>query len=575
MLAALALVAVVSAAAAGSEQTAPVVSTGGPTAIGLRAATVKGTIDTKGLATTWWVEYGLTDYYIWRTGAVTIAAGQAARVSVEFRLTDLKPGTRYHYRLVAESEGGTAAGADRTFVTVAEPKVVTRPADPIGTTSATLRGRVNPRGTPGVWWFEYGTTTSYGARTARRDTGAGTKELAVSRTVRGLERNRVYHFRLVVEHAEGVVVGADQSFSTGRAPEVLTAAPTAVGSTTAVLNGAVDPNGRPTTWWFEYGTTTRYGSRTPVRDAGAGTVPVAVSTALTGLRPGVVYHARIVAENGSGRARGRDVSFATGSLPAAATGPVTAIGPTSATVNGTVDPNGQATTVWFEYGRTAAYGFRTTAQQVGSGRGEVPVTARLTGLQPGVRYHYRLVADSEAGTVAGRDASFGTIALPRDAAGRPIRCTLVGTPGPDVLRGTDGPDRICGLGGDDRIDGRGGDDVIHGGPGNDVLLGGPGNNALYGALGRDELIGGPGADRLDGGAGADGLVGGAGNDRLLGGPGNDTLVGGPGNDVLAGGPGADRLFARDGRRDVVAGGTGADRAFADRLDRVGQARRVG
>ncbi len=66
-------------------------------------------------------------------------------------------------------------------------------------------------------------------------------------------------------------------------------------------------------------------------------------------------------------------------------------------------------------------------------------------------------------------------------------CTIVGTPGPDVLRGTNRDDFICGLGGNDKIIGRGGDDVLRGGRGDDTLIGGPGNDVLVGGRGDDTL----------------------------------------------------------------------------------------
>jgi Ca2+-binding RTX toxin-like protein len=356
---------------------------------------------------------------------------------------------------------------------------------------------------------------------------------------------------------------------------VVTAAVTSVGSTTAVLNGVVDPKGRATNWWFEYGTSTRYGTKTPVRNAGSGTSAVPVATPVTGLQPGVRYHARLVAQSSVGTFRGANVSFRTGSLPSVATGPLTALGPSSATVTGTVNPVGRETTVWFEYGRTTAYGFRTTARDVGAGTADVPVSIALTGLRAGLRYHYRLVARSAGGTNAGRDSSFATHALPRGGDGGSIRCTMYGTPGPDRLRGGPGRDVICGLGGNDRISGGGGNDVLHGGPGADLLLGGAGNDVLIGGLGRDELGGGAGNDRLDGGGGGDALLGGAGADTIGGGAGNDSIVGGTGRDRLRGGLGADRFFARDGRRDTVLGGGGRDRVTADRFDVVVSARRVG
>ena len=69
------------------------------------------------------------------------------------------------------------------------------------------------------------------------------------------------------------------------------------------------------------------------------------------------------------------------------------------------------------------------------------------------------------------------------------RCTIVGTPGPDVLRGTKRDDFICGLGGDDKLLGRGGDDVLQGGGGDDLLVGGPGDDVLGGGRGDDTLNG--------------------------------------------------------------------------------------
>src|SRR5438093_9398277 len=88
---------------------------------------------------------------------------------------------------------------------------------------------------------------------------------------------------------------------------------------------------------------------------------------------------------------------AAASAPTAITGPVSAVGPTSATVTGTVNPNGQATNWYFEYGTTTGYGSKTPTGNAGSGTSNVSVSAPLAGLTPGTTYHYRLVATSSAG----------------------------------------------------------------------------------------------------------------------------------------------------------------------------------
>lgn len=146
-------------------------------------------------------------------------------------------------------------------------------------------------------------------------------------------------------------------------------------------------------------------------------------------------------------------------------------------------------------------------------------------------------------------------ATPRTSTG--VRCTIVGTPGPDVLTGTAGRDVICGLGGNDRINGRGGNDVIDGGTGNDVIQGGTGNDTIDGGTGNDTMRGQGGSDVLHGGSGLDNLQGDAGNDRLYGDAGNDTASGGTGNDVVAGGTGNDQLAGASGA-DTVVGNAGGD-----------------
>src|SRR5213593_4140375 len=59
----------------------------------------------------------------------------------------------------------------------------------------------------------------------------------------------------------------------------------AISATAATLNGTVNPNRLATTYHFEYGTTTSYGSQSPAVDAsaGSGSSPVSVSTNVSGL----------------------------------------------------------------------------------------------------------------------------------------------------------------------------------------------------------------------------------------------------------------------------------------------------
>ena len=84
-----------------------------------------------------------------------------------------------------------------------------------------------------------------------------------------------------------------------------------VTQTTARLQGTVDPNNEPTNWYFEYGTTTGYGSRIVDQGPLTGGTGQQVSFDIGGLAPGTTYHFRIVAVNASGNRTGRDRQFTT------------------------------------------------------------------------------------------------------------------------------------------------------------------------------------------------------------------------------------------------------------------------
>src|SRR5581483_2448341 len=294
------------------------------------------------------------------------------------------------------------------------PAAVTGAVTTFSDTSATVTGTVNPNGQTTTWHFDYGTSTSYGSSTPATAAGSGTANANVSATITGLVPGTTYHYRFVAANASGTTAGGDGVFTTSGtpAPAVVTAPASGLASTSATLNGSVNPNGRATTWYFEYGTSTAYGSRTPSQNAGAGTTAVNVSAPAGGLRTGVAYHFRLVATSNAGTTRGLDQSFVLRTAPAATTGSVSSLSATSAILNGAVNPNGQETSWHFEVGTTTSYGTATATKSAGSGTASANVSAALAGLVPGTTYHYRLVATSASGTTAGADRTFMTVGTP-------------------------------------------------------------------------------------------------------------------------------------------------------------------
>jgi hypothetical protein len=290
------------------------------------------------------------------------------------------------------------------------PAVSTSAATSVAPNSATFNGSVNPNGENTTWYFQYGTTTNYGSRTPNQNAGAGFSPAAVSATVSGLQGGRTYHFRLVATSAGGTSTGADMTFSTGTAPGVTTLAASSVGTTTARFNGRVDPNGQATTYYFDYGTTTAYGLRTPTRNAGSGNNTVNVNAAVSNLTAGSTYHFRLVATNASGTSFGGDLAINLAGAPVVVTNANAAqnVLETTATLTGSVDPKGRSTNWYFDYGTTTGYGSRTPTQNAGSGQGPVGVSANITGLTVGQTYHFRLVATNNVGTTTGPDLTFST-----------------------------------------------------------------------------------------------------------------------------------------------------------------------
>ncbi|MBW2630247.1 MAG: C1 family peptidase [Deltaproteobacteria bacterium] len=195
----------------------------------------------------------------------------------------------------------------------------------------------------------------------------------------------------------------------GTAPAVTTGVASSITFSSATLNGTVNPSMESTTYYFEYGATTAYGSETASMDAGSGTGDVAVNVDITGLYVHTTYHYRIVATNSEGTTYGNDETFTTLAIPPmVTTGVAASVGLNTVTLGGTVNPNHSSTTYHFEYGATTAYGSATASMDAGSGTGDVSVRVDISGLSACTAYHYRIVATNTAGTIGGADKTFST-----------------------------------------------------------------------------------------------------------------------------------------------------------------------
>ena len=105
------------------EVSPPTVTTGEATDISTTGATLNATVQAGGAETTVTFEYGETTDYGETVNAEPATVTGTDETAVAAALSDLKSGTEYHYRVVAENSAGTTQGEDMTFTTASAPTV--------------------------------------------------------------------------------------------------------------------------------------------------------------------------------------------------------------------------------------------------------------------------------------------------------------------------------------------------------------------------------------------------------------------------------------------------------------------
>lgn len=301
------------------------------------------------------------------------------------------------------------AGLDAEYVSYNNPGPVTGPltADSIGTNGVAgivspitdwgwTPGVTGPPGLPGPWPDE----TWHSGDRITDQTGA------------------------VLLNNQGVWVGGGGGSTPP--PAIVTEAATLIAQTTATLNGTIDPNNQATTYQFEYGTTTAYGSTSPGSPGtvGSDTNVYPLSANITGLTANTAYHFRLNAIVGATTIHGADQTFTTlVSSPAPSVSGMALLTSTAttATVAANVNANGAVATYQFQLGTTTAYGTNVPSSATTispTDNAQHPESANFTGLTANTLYHWRIQAINANGTANSADQTFTT-----PAGGAPVPVT--------------------------------------------------------------------------------------------------------------------------------------------------------
>jgi hypothetical protein len=420
-------------------------------------ATVEGVLDPA--ASAFPVEPG-TYEFLYKESETTCTGGSHAPASpgmyfgiaperVSEALTGLKPATTYTVCLRAETAGGNTVGSQVMFTTVPTPD--TEAATAVGATTATFHGTLTPLN-PTVaseYQFDYDLGSepicTDESATTLQSAGTGSGSKAVSTAATGLQPDQQYTVCLVAKNSSGSqedLKSPPIHFATNPAPPAIEgestsrvpaseANPHPRPAVEVRLEGIVNPDNEVAECHFQYGTepSLSTGATSTLCEPGSlvgdyGGKPVALN--LGGLQSNQTYYYRVLAKNAAGTELGTIEHFTTAIEPETPSElKAEPIGSTTATLNGVLNPTkpGEAGTYEFSYRESSGecQGGATTPQTASTTSSPQPVSAEVTGLQPGAEYTFCLIAHNSVGeTTSSSPVTFTTLAAAPTVSGEQV-----------------------------------------------------------------------------------------------------------------------------------------------------------
>ncbi len=294
----------------------PNVATTAATQIGGASAVLHGTVSPRGIAGTWYFEYGLAGTAFGSQTTPVSFSGTQLSVDAAQSITGLLPNTSYHYRIVASTTGGVVNGSEMTFqTTLPAPAITGATASGIADTSAQIGATIQGYGASTMAHVEYGTSSlAMDQETESVQVGISANPNTFLQSLTDLIPGTTYYFRVAATNSVGTSYSSTGSFKTTGLPPtvVLTGDATEITATSVVLRGTIIPGGRETYARFALApaSTNSAGFTTEIY-VGSGMLPVPVQMRVSGLTPGQAYQFQLVATNTDGTINGATSQFTT------------------------------------------------------------------------------------------------------------------------------------------------------------------------------------------------------------------------------------------------------------------------
>jgi hypothetical protein len=426
----------------------PAVTTTAAGGVQATGAALNALVDPRGAPTQAWFEWGTSASLASFTATPRQTAGNGqGPVTVSREIGGLLSNQTYFFRGVAESDGGFVRGGILSFTTHTVPTATTGAAE-FGARTVIMQGSVNPEGLAAQAFFQWGSspTLAGATTTAAQAIAAGRSGVPVQAVLSadGLQSGATYYYRMSASNTVGTGHGEILSFTVPLPPTVTTSGAVVQSrprdSTecglddvcsgfvlTALLDGTVNPNGRPTQAGFEWSTSSSLAqaSSTGPVNVGSGTSTLPFSQSTSTLQPGTTYYARAFADSDFGSATGGIISFTTPAGPPEATTGTSSWSVTStatartwtATMSATVMPNGAVSTAWIEYSADSTFTTFTRTAELSVGASyNVTTFIRTFSVNTGPDssaplMYYRAAASNLVGTVRGTTRIVGDLGL--------------------------------------------------------------------------------------------------------------------------------------------------------------------